>query len=110
MDLIEELLFDAFPNPERVGCPDEATLMALAQDKLLCDDPVCLHVVSCSECFAEYYSNCLELEKKTSAIKKTHFLSWSEITHAFKNDDDTLMTALNRLRERIAAYHRKLSR
>jgi hypothetical protein len=113
MHLIEEILFDAFPNPDRVGCPEEATIMALAENKLLCDDPVCLHVVACSECFAEYYGCCLELENsaKASAIIKPRVTSWSGIaTHLNELDDTVLTKAMKSLRERIASYHHKYSR
>lgn len=46
----------AFPNPTREGCPDSATLRAMAyRDRQLSlnDIPVS-HVVSCSPCFQEY--------------------------------------------------------
>ncbi len=54
MDLIRDYFLDAHPNPERIGCPDEATLKALAEDRLPLEHPARLHLASCSECVAEY--------------------------------------------------------
>lgn len=54
MDLIRDYFLDANPNPERIGCPDEKTLKALAEDRLPLDHPARLHLASCSECVAEY--------------------------------------------------------
>ena len=51
---MKDFLLEAYPNPERKGCPDDATLKALAEDRLPVSDPARLHVGSCSECFAEY--------------------------------------------------------
>lgn len=51
---MNDFLLEAFPNPERKGCPDESTLKALAENRLPLDDPAGLHVGSCSECYAEY--------------------------------------------------------
>jgi hypothetical protein len=55
-DPIEELLLTAYPNPERVGCPDRKTLEALgnlARDE---SDPAWSHIWHCSPCFAEFKS------------------------------------------------------
>jgi len=53
-DLMNEFLLEGFPNPERKGCPDENTLKAFAEKRIPANDPVGLHVASCSECYAEY--------------------------------------------------------
>lgn len=54
MDLIKDYFLEANPNPERVGCPDEATIQALAEDRLPVRHPGRLHMAVCSECFCEY--------------------------------------------------------
>lgn len=51
---MNEFLLEAFPNPERKGCPDEGALKALAEGRIPSNDLVGLHVGSCSECYAEY--------------------------------------------------------
>ena len=53
-DLLNDFLLEAFPNPERKGCPDEKTLRAFAEDRLPAGNPILEHVGSCSECYAEY--------------------------------------------------------
>jgi hypothetical protein len=51
---MKEFLLEAFPNPERKGCPDENTIRALAEDRLPAKTPARIHLGSCSECYAEY--------------------------------------------------------
>ena len=53
-DLLNDFLLEAFPNPERKGCPDEQTLKALAEGRLEANHPAALHVGSCSECYSEF--------------------------------------------------------
>ena len=53
-DLLNDFLLEAFPNPERKGCPDEKTLRAFAEDRLPPGNPTLQHIASCSECYAEY--------------------------------------------------------
>lgn len=53
-DLLRDYLLEAFPNPERKGCPDDETIKALAEDRLDPALPAGLHIASCSECYAEY--------------------------------------------------------
>ncbi len=59
---MKDFLLEAFPNPERRGCPDDETLKALAEDRLPANDPARLHLGSCSECFAEYRGYRMEHE------------------------------------------------
>jgi hypothetical protein len=54
VDFIKDFFLEANPNPERVGCPDEPTIKALAEERLPVSHPGRLHLASCSECFAEY--------------------------------------------------------
>ena len=54
MDLIKDYFLEANPNPERIGCPDEPTIKALAEDRLPVSHPGRLHMAQCSDCFAEY--------------------------------------------------------
>lgn len=53
-DLLNDFLLEAFPNPERKGCPDDDTLQAFAEDRLPPGNPVLSHISSCSECYREY--------------------------------------------------------
>ena len=54
MDLMKDFFLEANPNPERIGCPEEQTLRAVAEDRLPASHPARLHLASCSECFAEF--------------------------------------------------------
>ena len=56
MNFIKDFFLEANPNPERVGCPDEPTIKALAEKRLPVTHPGRLHLADCSECFAEYRS------------------------------------------------------
>ena len=113
MDLIREFFLEAFPNPNREGCPDEDTLMALAAGRLPIDNPACLHVASCSECFAEFTGCILELGPKKDATAndeptKSEYgsVNWSGVASALGNEKGSV-GALERLRQRIAAYRHR---
>jgi hypothetical protein len=53
-DEIDELLSRANPNPDRVGCPPRATLLALARRARPIEDPGYEHLVKCSPCYREF--------------------------------------------------------
>ena len=53
-ELLQKLFLEAFPNPDRVGCPDDYALQALAEAWPAPNDPLLRHVSSCSECYREY--------------------------------------------------------
>jgi len=88
---MKDFLLEAFPNPERKGCPEDETLKALADDRLPANDPVRLHLGSCSECFAEYRgyrmehedfvktesSAVLPLPGGTKSVSRSRFLPWA---------------------------------
>lgn len=62
-DLLNQYFLEAFPNPERKGCPPGKTLQALAENTLPPGHPALRHVVSCSECYAEYRHYRLDWEE-----------------------------------------------
>ena len=68
---MNEFLLEAFPNPERKGCPDESVLKALAEGRLPSNDPVGLHVGSCSECYAEYRNYRLDWTESSNMTTST---------------------------------------
>lgn len=53
-DEIDDVLSGANPNPDRVGCPPHATLVALARRTRPIDDPAYEHLVKCSPCYREF--------------------------------------------------------
>ncbi len=68
-ELLTQFLLEAFPNPDRIGCPDEEAVQALAQNGPTPNDPVLRHVGSCSECYREYRHYCQdEAERKAGLL------------------------------------------
>ena len=56
---VQDGVLNAYPNPERQGCPDSAGILALAIravqfDDTIEDDPQWKHVTHCSPCYAQY--------------------------------------------------------
>lgn len=69
-ELIRRFFATAFPNPDRVGCPDGRVLWAIATNALPADDPARLHLASCSPCFAEVEEAKKQLQKESARRKK----------------------------------------
>jgi hypothetical protein len=53
-DEVDELFSGANPNPDRVGCPGQEVLAALARKRSTMDDPVYEHIQGCSPCYREF--------------------------------------------------------
>ncbi len=70
-DLLEQFFLEAFPNPDRVGCPDEDAMEAVAQNGPSPNDPVLLHIASCSECYREYGHICREEAERKAGLLPT---------------------------------------
>ena len=77
-DLLNDFLLEAFPNPDRKGCPDEKTLRAFAEDRLPAGNPVLEHVGSCSECYAEYRH--YRQDWKESGRESTHSVTFAPLS------------------------------
>lgn len=72
-ELLNDFLLEAFPNPERKGCPTDETLKAFAEDRLPLGSPVLSHVSSCSPCYREYRNYRLDWKEQSidaAAAKK----------------------------------------
>jgi len=57
-------LSEAFPNPERTGCPPDDTLRLLAIRPLHSDESVGEHLTCCSPCFKAYMAHLAEARAK----------------------------------------------
>jgi hypothetical protein len=71
-DPIDKLRRTAYPNPERIGCPDLAIFEALRLRKIALDDPVWTHIEHCSPCycqFAEIREELFKEERKSDSRK-----------------------------------------
>jgi len=117
MDLLKEFLLEAFPNPDREGCPDEETLIALAENRLPPAHPARLHLGSCSECYAEYRGCCLELQEKNNPTLDTPdpeetrvVRSWSKTVSVLRPNLTRPTKAVHWLRDRLLAAFHNLSR
>ena len=67
-ELLKDFLLEAFPNPERKGCPDVQTIKALAEDRLPPGHPARLHIGSCSECYGEYRNYRLDWKESSKGV------------------------------------------
>lgn len=67
---LQEHVLERYPNPERKGCIDHATLetWVYSPQKLDLSDPRYLHVLKCAECTREL----IELRKQRDARRKAH--------------------------------------
>jgi hypothetical protein len=52
--LFEDVYLNAYPNPERVGCPGRDILRRLATKELPISHPAREHIARCSPCFHEF--------------------------------------------------------
>lgn len=77
-DLLNDFLLEAFPNPERKGCPDDKVLKALAENRLPAGHPALQHVASCSECYAEYRH--YRLDWKEASSKAAHGATLAQLS------------------------------
>ncbi len=66
---LQEHVLERYPNPERKGCIDHATLetWVYSPQKLDLSDPKYLHVLKCAECTREL----IELRKQRDAQRRT---------------------------------------
>jgi len=67
---LQEHVLERYPNPERKGCIDHATLetWVYSPEKLDLSDPKYLHVLKCAECTREL----IELRKQRDAERTAH--------------------------------------
>jgi hypothetical protein len=47
-------LSEAFPNPQRIGCPADPDLVRMAEHPSERDAPISEHLTGCSPCFRRY--------------------------------------------------------
>ncbi len=48
--IVQQAFLDAFPNPERIGCPGDDLIRAIARKKIDSDESVRRHMRRCSPC------------------------------------------------------------
>lgn len=69
-------LSEAFPNPERAGCPDESALRSMAVQPQRADAAVSEHLAFCSPCFNRYMDLLAELRQEERTERR---LLWKDV-------------------------------
>src|SRR5713226_7996458 len=74
-------LSDAFPNPDRQGCPPDEALQSLAVTPSESQATITEHIASCSPCFKRYSELLTEVKSQKAADEA---LSWKGIMGWFR--------------------------
>jgi hypothetical protein len=51
---IQEAILNNYPNPDRVGCPEDTTIRDVAFREELTKDEAWDHITHCSPCYAQF--------------------------------------------------------
>ena len=76
LDFAHSYLSEAFPNPDRQGCPPDAALRSLALSPTDSEPTVTEHLAACSPCFRRYAELLAQLKSQRAAEEK---LSWARV-------------------------------
>src|SRR6266513_5118007 len=76
LDFARNYLSNAFPNPDREGCPPDDALRSLAFNPRENQPEVTEHLAACSPCFRRYSELLAELKAQQQAAA----LPWSRIS------------------------------
>src|SRR5260370_7047696 len=71
LDFARSYLSEAFPNPDRQGCPPDAALRSLAFYPNESEPTVTEHLAVCSPCFTRYAELLAEPKSQTEAQRAT---------------------------------------
>src|SRR3989442_15347618 len=69
LDFARSYLSEAFPNPDRKGCPPDAALRSLAFSPAEGEPAVTEHLAACSPCFRRYGELLAELKSQRESRK-----------------------------------------
>lgn len=81
LDFARSYLSEAFPNPDRQGCPPDAALRSLAFNPRESEPSVTEHLATCSPCFRRYSELLAELKSQPrveSRLSFTRISAWSK--------------------------------
>jgi hypothetical protein len=78
LDFARSYLSNAFPNPDRAGCPPDSALRSLAFNPRESEPTVTEHLTACSPCFRRYSELLAELkaQRQLEAPPLTRAISW----------------------------------
>src|SRR5260370_21896840 len=77
LDFAHSYLSEAFPNPDRQGCPPDATLRSLAFNPKGSEPTVTEHLAVCSPCFQHYAELLAQLRSQRAAEER---LFWDRMS------------------------------
>jgi len=64
---VKSYLSEAFPNPQRIGCPPDSDLQHMAEHPVeVRDATVSVHLTSCSPCFKRYMEILVDLRQRST--------------------------------------------
>src|SRR6267143_4868006 len=69
LDFARSYLSEAFPNPDRQGCPPDAALRSLAFNPTEGEPAVTEHLAACSPCFRRYGELLTELKAQREQMR-----------------------------------------
>jgi len=81
LDFARVYLSEAFPNPDRQGCPPDDVLRSLSSNPRAFDSTVTEHLATCSPCFRRYSELLVALKSQKKAEKG---FSWAHIDEWMK--------------------------
>src|SRR5712692_9425061 len=77
LDFARSYLSEAFPNPDRQGCPPDAALRSLAFNPNQSEPTVTGHLAVCSPCFRRYAELLAESQSQREAQRES---SWGRVS------------------------------
>src|SRR5215467_13241572 len=75
-DFARAYLSEAFPNPERAGCPSDHVLRSFARCPRQADLSIADHVICCSPCFNSYTAHLEQARAETKQSRQTIRAAW----------------------------------
>jgi hypothetical protein len=70
-DPFEQAFLHGYPNPDRIGCPGNEVLRALARKESAINHPARLHLGACSPCFREFKEFQLQYQREKKQSRWT---------------------------------------
>lgn len=76
LNFARRYLSEAFPNPQRMGCPTQRELRLMALQPQQADESVSDHLTFCSPCFKRYMDFLVDLQQERGVKKR---LLWRDV-------------------------------
>lgn len=76
LDFARSYLSEAFPNPERKGCPTGDALRVQASRPIKSGESISDHLTCCSPCFNEYMGHLAQAKAKPVQSERSHRATW----------------------------------